>query len=435
MSGLTRRQFLGAAAAAAASSCLTVSPFAIGGARKKVVVVGGGIGGATAARYLRMMDASIQVTLIEANKDYYTCFMSNEVLVGGRTMDSLRFGYGGLRAQGVGIVHDRVVGIDTDRRMVRTRGGQRFSYDRCILSPGVDFRWDGIDGYDASVAEKIPHAWKAGEQTLILRRQLEAMPDGGTVLIVPPPNPYRCPPAPYERASQIAHYLKTRKPRSKILILDPKDSFSMHDLFTDAWKRHYGYGTDNSLISWISGAEGGRVEALDVKAMQVQALVEDFTADVINIIPAQKAGRIAFDTGLTNDKGWCPVDGRSFESLLHKNIHVIGDACVADPLPKSGYVANSDAKVCAAAIVAAFNHGKAPPPSWINSCYSIVAPGDVFSAVMVYSYKDGKIVKAKGAGGLTPRAFDPDMRAREEQYAYSWFRNITADVFGLSAGI
>ncbi|WP_296802914.1 FCSD flavin-binding domain-containing protein [Thiolapillus sp.] len=164
--------------------------------------------------------------------------------------------------------------------------------------------------------------------------------------------------------------------------------------------------------------------------MRVQALVEDFKADVINIIPAQKAGKIAFDTGLTNDKGWCPVDGGSFESLLHKNIHVLGDACVAEPLPKSGYVANSDAKVCAAAIVAAFNHGKAPQPSWINSCYSIVAPGDVFSAVMVYGYKDGKIVKAKGAGGLTPRSFDPEMRAREEQYAYSWFRNITADVFG-----
>lgn len=190
--------------------------------------------GATAAKYLRMLDASIEVTLIEANSDYYTCFMSNEVLAGGRTIDSIRFGYGGLRDHGVTVVHDRVVSIDTDRRVVRTRGGQRFSYDRCILSPGVDFRWDTIDGYDARVAESIPHAWKAGEQTLILRRQLESMPDGGTVLIVPPPNPYRCPPAPYERASQIAHYLKTSKPRSKILILDPKDSFSMHDLFTDA---------------------------------------------------------------------------------------------------------------------------------------------------------------------------------------------------------
>ncbi|WP_456376574.1 FCSD flavin-binding domain-containing protein [Thiolapillus sp.] len=431
MSNFTRRKFLKVTGvAAAASSALTFSSFAIGGAKKKVVIVGGGIGGATAAKYLRMMDSSIEVTLIEANKDYYTCFMSNEVLGGDRSIDTIRFGYTGLAGHGVKVVHDWVSGIDAGKRVVTTKGGKSFPYDRCIVSPGVDFKWDAIEGYDAEVAEKIPHAWKAGSQTATLRKQLEAMRDGGTVLIAPPPNPFRCPPGPYERASQIAHYLKNNKPKSKIIILDPKDKFSKFGLFMDGWKRHYGYGTDNSLIAWVSGADGGTLESVDAKSMTVQAAVEEFKADVINIIPPQKAGKIAFDAGLTNDKGWCPIDGKTFESTVHKNIHVIGDSAIASPLPKSGYAANSEAKVCAAAIVALLNGGKAPQPSYVNTCYSIIAPGDGISVAMVYAYKDGKIIKVKGSGGLTPSEFDPDMRAREVQYAHSWFKNITADVFG-----
>ncbi len=431
MSNFTRRKFLKVTGvAAAASSALAFSSFAIGGAKKKVVIVGGGIGGATAAKYLRMMDSSIEVTLIEANKDYYTCFMSNEVLGGDRSIDSIRFGYTGLAGHGVTVVHDWVSGIDADKRVVTTKGGKSFPYDRCIVSPGVDFKWDAIEGYDEKVAEKIPHAWKAGSQTVTLRKQLEAMRDGGTVLIVPPPNPFRCPPGPYERASQIAHYLKNNKPKSKVIILDPKDKFSKFGLFMDGWKRHYGYGTGNSLITWVSGADGGAVEAVDAKTMTVQAAVEEFKADVINIIPAQKAGKIAFAAGLTNDKGWCPINGKTFESTVHKNIHVIGDSAIASPLPKSGYAANSEAKVCAAAIVALLNGGKAPQPSYVNTCYSIIAPGDGISVAMVYAYKDGKIIKVKGSGGLTPSEFDPDMRAREVLYAHSWFNNITADVFG-----
>ncbi|HID45179.1 MAG TPA: cytochrome C [Chromatiaceae bacterium] len=431
MSNFTRRKFLKVTgAAAAASSALTFSSFAIGGAKKKVVIVGGGIGGATAAKYLKIMDSSIDVTLIEANKDYYTCFMSNEVLGGERSIDSIRFGYTGLAGHGVKVVHDWVTGIDAGKRVVTTKGGQSFPYDRCVVSPGVDFKWDTIEGYDAEVAEKIPHAWKAGSQTVTLRKQLEAMKDGGTVIICPPPNPFRCPPGPYERASQIAHYLKSHKPKSKILILDPKDKFSKFGLFTGGWKRHYGYGTDNSMINWVKGADGGKITGVDAASMTVSADVEDFKGDVINIIPAQKAGKIAFMAGLTNDKGWCPVDGKTFESTIHKNIHVIGDSAIAKPLPKSGYAANSEAKVCAAAIVALLGGGKAPQPSYVNTCYSIIAPGDGISVAMVYAYKDGKIIKVKGSGGLTPSEFDPEMRAREEQYAHSWFKNITADTFG-----
>ena len=430
MSSLTRRRFLrfgGMVSAAALASGIT--SFAIGGARRKVVVVGGGIGGATAAKYLRMMAPSIDVTLIEANKDYYTCFMSNEVLGGERSMDSIHFDYSGLKARGVNIVHDWVTAIDPDKRVVKTKGGYSFAYDRCILSPGVDFRWDAIEGYDAEVAKKIPHAWKAGSQTRILRRQLQGMRDGGTVIIAPPPNSYRCPPAPYDRVSQIAHYLKRHKPRSKIIILDPKDRFSKFDLFLDGWKRYYGYGTDNSLITWVSGAEGGSIESLDVKNMTIQADVESFRGDVINIIPPQKAGRIAFQAGLTNEQGWCPIDFLSFESSLQPRIHVIGDSALASPMPKGGYVANTAAKVCAAAIVADFNDSSAPQPSWINSCYSTLAPGDAISAVTIYAYREGRIVKVEGSGGLTPLKFDAGMRAREAQYAHSWFNNITADVF------
>ena len=431
MSQFTRRNFLKVTGvAAAATTALGYSSFAIGGARKKVVVVGGGIGGATAAKYIKMMDSSIDVTLIEANKVYHTCFMSNEVLAGERAISSIRFNYNGLKKHGVKVVHDWVTSIDPDKRVVKTKGGHRFGYDRCIVSPGIDFRWDTIDGYDAKVAEKIPHAWKAGSQTVILRKQLEAMRDGGTVIIAPPPNPFRCPPGPYERASLIAAYLKKHKPKSKIIILDPKDKFSKFGLFTGGWKRHYGYGTDNSMIEWISGSKGGKVESVDPATMTVQADVEAFKGDVINIIPAQKAGKIAFATGLTNDKGWCPIDGKTFESTIHKNIHVIGDSSVASPLPKSGYAANSEAKVAAAAVVALLNGGSAPQPSWVNTCYSIIHPGEGISVAMVYAYKDGKIVKVKGSGGLTPSEFDAEMRAREEQYAHSWFKNITADVFG-----
>lgn len=432
MSSINRRNFLKLTGGVAALGSLGYANIAIGGASKKVVIVGGGIGGATAAKYIRMADSSIDVTVIEPNKNYHTCFMSNEVLGGVRSIDSIRFGYDGLKGHGVKVVNDTVSSIDAGSRTIKTSGGQSFSYDRCIVSPGVSFRWDTIEGYDATVAETIPHAWKAGPQTVTLRKQLEAMKDGGTVIIAPPPNPFRCPPGPYERASQIAHYLKTHKPKSKILILDPKDKFSKQGLFTDGWKKHYGYGTDNSMIEWVSAAKGGKVEAVNAKNMTVTAAVEDFKGDVINIIPAQKAGMIAQTAGLANESGWCPVDLKTFESTIHKNIHVIGDAAIQSPLPKSGYAANSEAKVCAAAVVALLNGQEAPQPSYVNTCYSVIAPGDGISVAMVYNYADGKINKVEGSGGLTPGygKSTMEMRAREEQYAHSWFKNITHDVFG-----
>jgi sulfide dehydrogenase [flavocytochrome c] flavoprotein subunit len=404
-------------------------PYIALGASKKVVVVGGGTGGATVAKYLKRADPTIDVTLIEANKHYYTCYMSNEVLSGDRSIDSIKFGYSGLAGHGVTVVNDTVTAIDGEKKTVKTKGGKSFAFDRCIVAPGIDFKWEAIEGYDAKVAEKIPHAWKAGSQTVTLRNQLKAMKDGGTVVIVPPTNPFRCPPGPYERASQIAMYLKNKKPKSKIIILDPKDKFSKQGLFTGAWKKLYGYGTDNSMINWVNGAGGGKVESVDAKAMTVQAEVEDYKADVLNIIPPQKAGKIAFAAGLTNDSGWCPVDLQTFESTRVPNVHVIGDASIAKGMPKSGYAANSEAKVCAVAVAALLNGQGVPVPSYVNTCYSIAGEDYGFSVAAVYRLAADKSKIHKVSGGLTPADASAEQLAREVKYAHSWFTNITSDIF------
>lgn len=432
MNKINRREFIKLSAAAAALGTLAgCTGSATRGGGAKVVVIGGGPGGATAAKQLRMMDPSIQVTLVEANKHYHTCFMSNEVLSGERTLDSIQFGYDGLRGHGVNVVHDMVTGIDPKTRKVMTQGGLSLPYDRCIVSPGVDFKWEAIEGYSANVAERIPHAWKAGPQTAILRRQLEAMPNGGTVIIAPPGNPFRCPPGPYERASQIAHYLKQHKPRSKVLILDAKDKFSKQGLFTQGWKRLYGYDTDNSMIEWVSAAGGGKIESVDPGSMTVQGPVETFKGDVINIIPPQKAGKLAFAAGLTKGD-WCPVNKKTFESLIHANIHVLGDASIAAGMPKSGYSANVQAKVCAMAVVDMLNDREPGTPSYMNTCYSVVGEEYGISVSVVYALDEEKnaIVGVKGAGGLTPSDATPEMLAREAHYAHGWFANITNDIFG-----
>ncbi len=431
MTTINRRNFLKLSGGVAVGSALAGCAGMNTGARKKVVVIGGGSGGATAAKYLTMMDANIDVTLIEANKNYHTCFMSNEVLSGVRSYESITFGYERLAARGITVVHDMVTGIDAQARTVTTKGGNTFNYDRCIVSPGVDFKWGAIEGYDAGVAEKIPHAWKAGPQTVTLRDQLRAMRDGGTVIIAPPGNPFRCPPGPYERASQIAHYLKYNKPRSKILILDSKDKFSKQGLFVQGWKRLYGYGTDNSMIEWVSAAQGGKIEGVNAGAMSVQGAVESFKGDVINVIPPQKAGKLAYVAGLVKGE-WCPVNKQTFESTIHPNIHVIGDASAASKMPKSGYSANVQAKVCAAAVADLLNDRAPGDPSYMNTCYSVIGEDYGISVSVVYNYDKQKnmIEKVKGAGGLTPKDASKMALKRESQYAHGWFENITDDMFG-----
>jgi len=426
---ITRRGFIQTAGAATAVGMVGV-PFIAKGAGKKVVVVGGGTGGATAAKYIRLADPSLDVTLIEPNKEYYTCYLSNEVLSGDRSLASIRFGYDGLRKHGVKVVHEMATGIDANARKVMTSGGRSFSYDRCVVAPGIDFRWDTIEGYDANVAKKIPHAWKAGNQTRTLRSQLISMRDGGTVVIASPPNPFRCPPGPYERASQIAMYLQREKPKSKVIILDAKPKFSKQGLFKAAWTKLYGFGTDNAIIEWRGQQEEAGVVEVDANTRTVTtAFGDEIKADVLNVIPAQKAGKIAHAAGLTNDKGWCPIDLGTFESKMHAGIHVIGDASIATGMPKSGYSANSQAKVCAAAVVAMLNGQEPGSPSYINTCYSIAGKDYAFSVAAVYRLAEDRSKITAVSAGLTPGDASPEQLAREVQYAYSWYENITSDIF------
>ena len=426
---LDRRRFLALGGTAMAALSL---PSLARGAGGKVVIVGGGVGGATTARYLKLADPAIEVVLIEPNATYHTCFMSNEVLAGERSMEGIAVGYDGLKSLGVTLVQDAAAAIDPDQRTVTTAGGESIAYDRCVVAPGVDFDYAAVEGVGEADAEKIPHAWNAGPQTALLRGQLEAMEDGGVVCLVAPPNPFRCPPGPYERASMIAHYLKAHKPKSKVIILDPKDSFSKQALFTQAWERLYGYGTDDSLIAWNAFSKIGKVSRIDPQAMTVEADFETIEAAVINYIPPQKAGKIAFAADLVDDSGWCPVDKRTFESSRHPGIHVLGDAAIATTMPKSGYSANSQGKVVASVIAAAFAGGKAPEPSYVNTCYSIVGADYGFSIAAVYRYDAGEdeILAIKESGGLTPLDASAEDLRREVEFAHSWYNNICADTWG-----
>ena len=426
MKKLNRRDFLtlGGVSVMAGATGLSAPKPALG-ANKKVVVIGGGAGGAVAAKYIRRADSAIDVTLVETNKDYYTCFMSNEVIGGGRKIETIRHTYTGLKKHGITVVHSKATGVDTDRKTVVTAGGGRFKYDRLVVSPGIALKWGAVEGYDQAASEIMPHAWQAGSQTALLRKQIEAMQDGGLVIVAPPNNPFRCPPGPYERVCQIAHYLKNHKPRSKILVLDAKDKFSKQGLFTQGWKARY-----DGMIEWVPGADtGGGVTSVQAGKMTVSTDFDDYKADVVNLIPPQKAGAIAHTAGLADDSGWCPVDLATFESKIHAGVYVIGDASIATGMPKSAYAANSQAKVCAAAVVAALNDQPMANPSYVNTCYSLVAPDYGISVAAVYRLAEDGSKIASIAGGLTPSDASPDALQREVQYAYSWYDNIVADMF------
>jgi sulfide dehydrogenase [flavocytochrome c] flavoprotein subunit len=428
MSQVTRRQFgklIVAAGATTLAGCNVASKgAAVGGVSSgKVVVVGGGFGGATAAKYLKMMDNNLEVTLIEPNRTFYTCPFSNLVIGGVKQMGDIAHSYDKLQSMyGVKVIHARAskVGVGA----VVLEDGSRIPYDRAVVSPGIDVRYDKMPGHSQAIEENMPHAWKAGGQTVRLRNQLQAMPDGGTVIICPPDNPFRCPPGPYERASMIAHYLTQNKPKSKVLILDMKEKFSKQPLFTDGWNLHY-----REMIEWRQGSAGGKVLQVDAKNMQVETEFGWEQGDVINFIPAQWAGKIARDSGLTNEAGWCPVDQVTFESQKLRGVHVIGDASIAGAMPKSGFSANSQAKVCAAAIVSMMKGEQPVSPSFANTCYSLVTPNYSISVAAVYRYTEGKISGVAGAGGVSPKDADAAARAQEAVYAQGWYDSITQDMF------
>ncbi len=390
----------------------------------RVVVIGGGYGGATAAKYIRMWSPDIAVTLVEPNKQFVSCPLSNRVLAGVWQMSDITSGYDGLPRRGVRLIHQTAVAVDPVKQVVTLADGQLLEYDRLVVAPGIELLYDNIPGMrDPATREVIPHAWKAGPQTALLRRQLEDMPDGGVYAITVPRSPYRCPPGPYERACQVAHYFREYKPRSKVLVLDANEDIqSKKGLFRTAWQERYGgiieYRPNNALV--------------DVNVARRTAILdfEDVRADVLNVVPPQRAGRIARDTGLiTANNKWCEVDFLTYESIAVPNVHVLGDSVMAAPrMPKSGHMANQHGKVCAAAIIEML-HGREPikSPLITNTCYSFVSDKDVIHVASVHQYdaEQKTMVTVEGSGGLSEAANEA-----EGLIAESWGKNIWNDVLG-----
>jgi sulfide dehydrogenase [flavocytochrome c] flavoprotein subunit len=432
VSQFTRRDFIKALAAAYPAAVLTI-PKAHAASKARVVVVGGGFGGATAAKYLKMMSPTLDVTLVEKNKIYTSCPLSNEVISGFGELKDLQTGYDGLKKRGINVVFDEVAAIDPAKKSVALKSGKTLAYDAMVVSPGISFNYGGVEGYTQELSDTVlPHAYKAGPQTLVLRKQLMDMPDGGTFIITVPKGPFRCPPGPYERASQVAANLMAHgKTKSKVVILDANDSFSKKGLFEQAWKKFY-----PDMIKWVSGANDGNVIKIDPKTRTAYTNFGEHKADVLNVIPPHHAGNVAKSAGLANDKGWCPVNMLTMESSLHKDIWVVGDSCVHGELPvyaapKSAHMAVTQAKVAAGAIIARLNGQPAPEPFFVNTCYSIAAPDWGFSVVHVYRVEDGKLMYVKEAGGISP-IDTPALAAQrklEAKYAEGWLRNIMADAF------
>jgi NADPH-dependent 2,4-dienoyl-CoA reductase/sulfur reductase-like enzyme len=387
-------------------------------------VIGGGFAGATAARFLKRADPRLEVTLVEPNPIFTACPFSNEVIAGLRDMRAQLFGYDRIASDGVVMVHQAATTVDGQARSVTLGNGTKLTYDRLLLAPGSDLRFDALSGYDEAAAERMPHAWKAGAQTMLLRRQLEAMEDGGTVVMTLPALPYRCPPASYERASLIAYYLKTKKPRSKLVVLDAKDTFSMQRLFENAWKEFY------PNLEWMPASSGGNPMGVDTAAMTVSSDFDTYKAAVANVIPPQKAGRIAELAGVADRTGWCPVEPITFESRLVPRIHVLGDATIAGAVPKSAFAGNAAAKICVAAVVKLVRGETPAPPKFVNTCYSLAGPDYGFSIAGVYQPTNSQWLEVEGAGGVSPVDAPRAFRSQEAKFAYGWFNTITSEIFG-----
>ena len=416
-----RRDFLklsGAAAALAAAGCATTAP------KARVVVIGGGFGGATAAKYIRMWDPSIEVVMVERADSFISCPLSNLVLAGSKSMGDITHRHDSLQRYGVQVVRDEATAVDAAKRVVRLARGGDLAYDRLIVSPGIDFMSEQIAGYDAAMKSgRVLHAWKAGEQTVALRRQLEQMRNGGVYVLSVPLAPYRCPPGPYERASLVAGYFKKAKPRSKVLVLDANpDVTSKGPLFKKAWADLY-----KGILEYRGNAKAIDV---DVRTGSVKLEVEDVKGDVLNVVPPQRAGDIAVKAGLiTANNRWCGIDWRTMESTAVKGVHVLGDATLSAPLmPKSGSMANQHAKLCAAAVIALIN-GQQPDagPKIANTCYSYVSDNEAIHVASVHTWneKDKTLTTVPGSGGVSSARSE-----LEGAYAWAWAVNIWQDVLG-----
>ncbi len=419
---ITRRRFSRLALAAAT---LPVWP-ARATTPARVVIIGGGPGGATLAHYLARAAAGLDITLIEPQLHYTTCFFSNLYLGGLRPFNSLVQGYDRLKqAYGIRVLHDRATTIDPDGKTVRTRAGTTIGYDRLVIAPGIDLRYDTIEGYDETTTAIMPHAWKAGKQTRLLKKQIDAMETGGTVIICPPPMPYRCPPAPYERASMIAWALKLRGNKTaRILILDAKNSFAKQALFEEGWKRHY-----PGMIEWLPLDMTGGVSAVDPATMEViTGSGERLRGAVVNIIPAQRAGLVAARAGLTDTSGWCPVHPSTMQSRRNRDIHIVGDAAQAGDMPKSGFSANSQAKLVAMVILADLAGHRRYEPVLRNNCWSMIAPGDAVKLGARYKVKGGRI--ERDASYASQPGESRATRHHTATEALGWYAAMVRDIFG-----
>jgi sulfide dehydrogenase [flavocytochrome c] flavoprotein chain len=414
---MRRREFLKLAGAVSLAGCAAPQKVAV---KPRVLIIGAGYGGATCAKYVAMWDPAIHVVLVDRVREFVSCPVSNLVLGGNRTMRDITQSYDGLKKYGIDVLNGEAVAVDPAKKVVRFGRGSELVYDRLVLSPAVDFLFDEVPGFDPA-GERVLHAWKAGPQTLALRRQLEAMPDGGVYVLSVPVAPYRCPPGPYERACQVAYYFKQAKPRSKVLVLDANpDVTSKGPLFKRAWEDLY-----KGIIEYRPNA---KVVAVDANAMTVRTDFDTVKGDVLNVVPPQRAADIALKAGvITTNNRWCDVDWRTMESKAVKGIHVLGDATLSAPgMPKSGHIANSQAKVCAAALVELMN-GRAPNPNPVmnNTCYSFVSDKEAIHVASVHQYDAGQntIIPVKGAGGVSPARSE-----LEGAYGWSWARNIWADM-------
>lgn len=444
----TRREWLQGLALGGALLAAPQLLRAQAGSAGRIVVVGGGVGGATTAKYLKLFNPQLQVTLVERNPVYIKPYGSSEVLNGHASMDSLAVRYDALASRwGVQVLIDTATGLDAERRVLRTASGRALPYDRLVVSPGIELMYEAIPGYSAAVAEsQVPSGWIPGSQTALLARQLQAMRPGGTFVIGAPPNPYRCPPGPYERAALMAEWFLQHNPRAKIIIADPKDAFVTDETMMLGWNRLYGFNppadyakkigakaelrqhAGEGRISWLRGSQGGRVLKLDAKTLRVETEAETIQADVVNLIPPMRAGKLAATLGLSDASGWCPVERRTFASSLIKGVHVVGDASIADAMPKSGFSANTQAKVVARAIVEELAGRAAPEPVWENTCYALAGSQYGLFVADVFRLVDGRIARVNGSRFL-PLDASPNQIRLGARYQQAWLRTFTEDVF------
>jgi sulfide dehydrogenase [flavocytochrome c] flavoprotein chain len=414
-----------------------------------IVIVGGGVGGATTAKYLKLFNPSLKVTVIEKNPIYVRPYGSSEVLNQHASMDELNVSYDALRSTyGINFVFDTVTGFDPVARTVNTAGRQKIAYDRLVVSPGIQLLYENYAGYSESVARTaVPSGWIPGEQTALLAKQLQGMRRGGIFVIAAPPNPYRCPPGPYERAALMTEWFAKHNPTAKVIIVDPKDSFVTDQTMMLGWNRLYNFNlpTDyvqkmqgqvevkqhsgTSMLSWVRGKEGGRTLKIDAKNMRIETEAETIKADVINVIPPMRAGQVAMTLGLADGSGFCPVDRRTFASTLQPNVHVIGDACIADAMPKSGFSANNQAKVVARAIVEELAGRSAPEPLWENTCYALAGKDYGLFVADVFKIVEGKIARINTKQRYLPLNATPAQIKLGARYQQAWLRTFTADCF------